>query len=131
MAERVAQGGGWWTGPADRFDGPDLCGGAAGGGGVRFGCVGANVHRGGWRQHRAPRVSGPVPTRAQANAYATSELSGLSVQEKFGQLTMAGPTTPLGTLEQQACDGQVGSVLDLTGVAIINAVQRARDGAGL
>jgi beta-glucosidase len=69
--------------------------------------------------------SSPLPTQAQANAYATRTLSRLTVAEKFGQLTMAGPTTPLSMLEQQACDGEVGSVLDLTGVASINAVQQA------
>jgi beta-glucosidase len=69
--------------------------------------------------------SAPLPTQAQANAYANNELSKLSTADKFGQLTMAGPTTPLSQLEQQACDGQVGSVLDLTGVASINEVQKA------
>ena len=88
------------------------------------------VDRGAGRQHRAPRQSSPAPSGAQASAYAASELSSLTVQEKFGQLTMAGPTTPLGTLEQQACDGQVGSVLDLTGVANINAVQQAQMAPG-
>ncbi len=73
----------------------------------------------------APQQNAPLPSQAQADAYANSTLSGLTVPEKFGQLTMAGPTTPLTTLEQQACDGQVGSVLDLTGVASINAVQQA------
>ena len=74
--------------------------------------------------HRAGRDAS-LPTQSQANAYATSELSKLTVAQKFGQLTMAGPTTPLSTLEQQACQGLVGSVLDLTGVASINAVQNA------
>jgi beta-glucosidase len=76
-------------------------------------------------QSTTKQQNAPLPTQAQANAYATRTLSRLSVQEKFGQLTMAGPTTPIGTLEQQACDGEVGSVLDLTGVANINAVQNA------
>jgi beta-glucosidase len=83
------------------------------------------LHRHAKAQHGASRQSDAIPNQAQANAYAESELSKLSVQEKFGQLTMAGPTTPLITLEQQACQGQVGSVLDLTGVASINAVQQA------
>jgi beta-glucosidase len=61
----------------------------------------------------------------QINANVSSLISKLTVAEKFGQLEMAGPTTPLSTLEQQACDGEVGSVLDLTGVANINAVQQA------
>jgi beta-glucosidase len=76
-------------------------------------------------QSATQQQNAPLPTQAQANAYATRTLSRLTVQEKFGQLTMAGPTTPLTTLEQQACDGEVGSVLDLTGVANINAVQQA------
>jgi beta-glucosidase len=61
----------------------------------------------------------------QINANVSSLISKMTVAEKFGQLEMAGPTTPLSTLEQQACDGEVGSVLDLTGVANINAVQQA------
>ena len=61
----------------------------------------------------------------QINADVSNLISKLTVAEKFGQLEMAGPTTPLSTLEQQVCAGQVGSVLDLTGVANINAVQAA------
>ena len=76
-------------------------------------------------QSATEQQNAPLPTQAQANAYANRTLSRLSVAEKFGQLTMAGPTSPIGTLEQQACDGEVGSVLDLTGVANINAVQNA------
>ncbi len=76
-------------------------------------------------QSATQQQNAPLPTQAQANAYATRTLSRLTVEEKFGQLTMAGPTTPISTLEQQACDGEVGSVLDLTGVANINAVQNA------
>ncbi len=84
------------------------------------------LHRGA----KAPRQassgqSSALPSQAQANRYVTQTMSKLTVAEKFGQLTMAGPTTPLSTLEQQACAGQVGSVLDLTGVANINAVQNA------
>ncbi len=82
------------------------------------------LHRGA-KTHRRAVQNGSAPTQAQANAYASNELSKLNVQEKFGQLTMAGPTTPLTMLEQQACEGQVGSVLDLTGVESINAVQQA------
>ncbi|MGO9908509.1 MAG: beta-glucosidase BglX [Solirubrobacteraceae bacterium] len=61
----------------------------------------------------------------EINAKVSSLISKLTVAEKFGQLEMAGPTTPLSTLESQACAGEVGSVLDLTGVANINAVQAA------
>ncbi|HEX4009751.1 MAG TPA: beta-glucosidase BglX [Solirubrobacteraceae bacterium] len=81
---------------------------------------GSTAHR------QAPAESRPrTPNNAQINADVTNLMSKLTVQDKFGQLEMAGPTTPLTTLEQQACDGQVGSVLDLTGVASINAVQQA------
>jgi beta-glucosidase len=69
--------------------------------------------------------SAPQPNIAQINADVTRLISTMSVADKFGQLTMAGPTTPLSTVEQQACDGEVGSVLDLTGVDSINAVQAA------
>ena len=72
--------------------------------------------------------SAPLPTQAQANAYANSELGKLTVPQKFGQLTMAGPTTPLSVLEQQACSGEVGSVLDLTGITEINDVHIGADG---
>ncbi len=67
----------------------------------------------------------PRMSPAEINAKVNALISKLTVAEKFGQLEMAGPTTPLSTLEQQACDGQVGSVLDLTGVSNINAVQAA------
>jgi beta-glucosidase len=73
------------------------------------------------RQHAATGA----PQQQAINAKVNALLGKLTVPEKFGQLTMAGPTTPLTTLEQQACDGEVGSVLDLTGVASINAVQQA------
>jgi beta-glucosidase len=52
-------------------------------------------------------------------------IAKMTVDEKFGQLEMSGPTTPLDTLENEARAGQVGSVLDLTGVTQINAVQKA------
>ncbi len=46
--------------------------------------------------------------------------------EKFGQLEMAGPSTPTGSdLIPLAEQGKIGSVLDLTGVDNINAVQNA------
>ena len=83
---------------------------------------GVRVHS---RRHSVAHV-----TQKEAYAYATSELPKLTVAEKFGQLTMAGPTTLLSTLEQQACQGLVGSVLDLTGVANIHAVQDAATAPG-
>ncbi len=77
-------------------------------------------------QKAAPALP-PTPhmSAAEINAKVNALISKLTVAEKFGQLEMAGPTTPLSTLENQACDGEVGSVLDLTGVSNINAVQAA------
>jgi beta-glucosidase len=53
----------------------------------------------------------------------------MTLAEKFGQLEMSGPTGPNGTPGQTLLDevraGQVGSVLDLTGVDNINQVQQA------
>jgi beta-glucosidase len=74
----------------------------------------------------ASRSSGTQqPNLSAISANVNSLMNRLTVAEKFGQLTMAGPTSPLSTLEQQACDGEVGSVLDLTGVNSINQVQAA------
>jgi len=56
-------------------------------------------------------------------------LSRMTLAEKFGQLEMSGPTgtngAPGQTLLDEVRKGQVGSVLDLVGVANINQVQRA------
>ena len=53
----------------------------------------------------------------------------MTLAEKFGQLEMSGPTgtngTPGQTLLDEVRAGQVGSVLDLVGVANINQVQQA------
>jgi len=53
----------------------------------------------------------------------------MTLAEKFGQLEMSGPTGPDGTpgptLLDEVRAGQVGSVLDLVGVANINQVQQA------
>jgi beta-glucosidase len=53
----------------------------------------------------------------------------MTLAEKLGQLEMSGPTGPNGTPGQTLLDevrtGQVGSVLDLVGVANINQVQQA------
>jgi beta-glucosidase len=53
----------------------------------------------------------------------------MTLAEKFGQLEMSGPTgangTPGQTLLDEVRNGQVGSVLDLVGVANINQVQQA------
>jgi beta-glucosidase len=65
-------------------------------------------------------------SQADINARVTALINQMTVQEKFGQLTMAGPATPTGSdLIPLAEKGEIGSVLDLTGVANINAVQQA------
>ena len=64
----------------------------------------------------------------QINAKVSSLISKMTVAEKFGQLEMAGPDGPNGTpgdLVSEAQKGQIGSVLDLVGVANINQVQQA------
>ena len=80
---------------------------------------------------RAARTS-PVAVsaaRQQAiNGEVTALINKMTVAEKFGQLEMAGPNGPNGTpgdLLTEAKNGQIGSVLDLVGVANINKVQRA------
>ncbi len=67
------------------------------------------------------------PQQQQAiNANVNRLLGELTVAEKFGQLEMAGPSTPTGSdLIPLAQQGKIGSVLDLTGAANINAVQNA------
>jgi hypothetical protein len=63
---------------------------------------------------------------AQINANVDRLLGQMTVAEKFGQLEMAGPSTPSGgDLIPLAEQGKIGSVLDLTGVDNINAVQAA------
>ena len=63
---------------------------------------------------------------AQINAKVDRLLGQMTVAEKFGQLEMAGPSTPNGSdLIPLAEQGKIGSVLDLTGVDNINAVQAA------
>ncbi|HLI59951.1 MAG TPA: glycoside hydrolase family 3 N-terminal domain-containing protein [Solirubrobacteraceae bacterium] len=67
-------------------------------------------------------------TPAQIDANVNALLAQMTVAEKFGQLTMAGPNGPNGTpgdLISEAKNGQIGSVLDLTGVSQINQVQQA------
>ena len=60
------------------------------------------------------------------NAKVDGLLKQMTVAEKFGQLEQAGPTSDNNkTLMQEAQAGQIGSVLDLTGVGNINAVQAA------
>jgi beta-glucosidase len=77
------------------------------------------------RQHHAA-ASGM--TQAQINTSVNALIAKMTVAEKFGQLTMAGPDGPNGTpgdLISEAQNGQIGSVLDLTGVTQINQVQQA------
>src|ERR1700735_229416 len=65
-------------------------------------------------------------SQGDINARVAALINQMTVKEKFGQLTMAGPATPTGSdLIPLAESGQIGSVLDLTGVANINAVQQA------
>jgi beta-glucosidase len=65
-------------------------------------------------------------SQAQINSRVTALINQMSPQEKFGQLTMAGPATPTGSdLIPLAKAGDIGSVLDLTGADNINAVQQA------
>ncbi|MBV9796912.1 MAG: glycoside hydrolase family 3 C-terminal domain-containing protein [Solirubrobacterales bacterium] len=69
-----------------------------------------------------------APQQQAINAKVNSLVRRMTVAEKFGQLEMAGPNGPNGTpgdLFTLAKKGQIGSVLDLTGVDQINAVQRA------
>src|ERR1700759_4180785 len=77
------------------------------------------------RQHARAHAN-PTPNQQQINAKVTALIDKMTVAEKFGQLEMAGPSTPTGSdLIPLAKAGQIGSVLDLTGVNNINAVQHA------
>ena len=77
-------------------------------------------------QH-ARRHDAATPAQQQAiNAKVNRLLGELTPAEKFGQLEMAGPSTANGSdLIPLAQQGKIGSVLDLTGAANINAVQNA------
>jgi beta-glucosidase len=76
------------------------------------------------------RAKGSQATAGQQqsiNAKVSALLGRMTVAEKFGQLEMAGPDGPNGTpgdLLTEAKDGEIGSVLDLTGYAQINQVQQ-------
>src|ERR1700751_5247914 len=72
------------------------------------------------RQH--PRAhANPTPNQQQINAKVTALIDKMTVAEKFGQLEMAGPSTPTGSdLIPLAKAGKIGSELDLTGVYNIN-----------
>jgi beta-glucosidase len=74
--------------------------------------------------HVGSRATGLSP--AQIDANVDHLLGRMTVAQKFGQLEMAGPSTPNGSdLIPLAANDQIGSVLDLTGVDNINAVQNA------
>ena len=77
---------------------------------------------------RVDRAGGGTTSlsRAQINANVDRLLGRMTVAEKFGQLEMAGPSTPTGSdLIPLAEQGKIGTVLDLTGVDNVNAVQNA------
>ena len=89
---------------------------------------GQRVHRA--ASHRAgihhDRGGSSSLSPAQINANVNRLLGQMTVAEKFGQLEMAGPSKPDGSdLIPLAEQGEIGSVLDLTGVDNINAVQAA------
>jgi beta-glucosidase len=100
----------WLSGPS---------GAAAKGQGVQH----ARVHRKAAHHDRGSTAS---LSPAQINANVNRLLGEMTVAEKFGQLEMAGPSKPDGSdLIPLAEQGAIGSVLDLTGVDNINAVQAA------
>ena len=78
------------------------------------------------QQASSPNAGTSQLSQQQINAKVNALISQMTVEEKFGQLEMAGPSTPTGSdLIPLAQDGKIGSVLDLTGVNNINAVQQA------
>ena len=79
----------------------------------------------GHRSHRADARTAAL-SQAQIGANVNHLLGEMTVAEKFGQLEQAGPATATGSdLIPLAEKGEIGSVLDLTGVNNINAVQQA------
>ena len=66
---------------------------------------------------------------ASITSQVNSLIGKMTLAEKIGQLEMSGPTgangTPGQTLLNEVRSGEVGSVLDLTGVNYINQVQQA------
>jgi beta-glucosidase len=78
---------------------------------------------------RTVRAGGLSVKMRSINSNVNSLISKMTVQEKFGQLTMAGPDGANGTpgpkLLAAAQAGQIGSVLDLVGVQNINQAQQA------
>ena len=77
-------------------------------------------------RHARPRAATSAPQQQAINSKVNALLGQLTVAEKFGQLEMAGPSTANGSdLAALAAAGKIGTVLDLTGVDNINAVQKA------
>jgi beta-glucosidase len=77
---------------------------------------------------RTSRASAAPSEHQLISGKVNALLNRMTVAEKFGQLEMAGPDGPNGTpgdLVSEAKNGQIGSVLDLTGVANIKLVQQA------
>jgi beta-glucosidase len=86
---------------------------------------GATAKKARTHTHRAGTRTAAL-TPAQINSRVSGLLSQMTVAEKFGQLDMAGPGTPDGSdLIPLAKSGQIGTVLDLTGVDNIDKVQAA------
>jgi beta-glucosidase len=83
------------------------------------------------RTHRAPRHQrrSHADSPRYINDHVNALIRQMTVAEKFGQLEMSGPQGPNGTpgmtLLNEVRAGTVGSVLDLVGVANINALQQA------
>jgi beta-glucosidase len=78
-------------------------------------------------QHAQQHAATGAPQQQAINAKVNALLGKMTVAEKFGQLTMVGPTSNDNnqTLINEVEAGKVGSVLDLTGVDNINKVQAA------
>jgi beta-glucosidase len=75
--------------------------------------------------HRIGHGKGSL-SLGQINANVSRLVGEMTVAEKFGQLEQAGPSTASGSdLIPLAEKGQIGSVLDLTGVDNINALHAA------
>jgi beta-glucosidase len=90
--------------------------------------LGASLTTGAAAKDRGGHRRGAPSSSSQAriNANVNHLLGEMTVAEKFGQLEQAGPSTATGSdLIPLAEKGEIGSVLDLTGVANINAVQQA------
>jgi beta-glucosidase len=77
----------------------------------------------------AATAAGKIPAAQTIDQKVEALLAKMTLAEKFGQLEMAGPDgvngTPGPLLLKAAKSGNIGSVLDLVGVANINAAQHA------